>query len=304
MSLKCPLCNAHDIVYFTEAIDYMNLKNDKLYHAYKCNHCNLLFQYPFPKPEEFNSMYMDNYYAHVEDNNLPFVLRYLDSLLKGDFKSKIYSPLKKSLYPYFSILQDANKILDIGCGKGLFLDVMKNNGKETYALEPNVNAANILQKKGHNTVQGFISDSNFEENYFELVTGFQVFEHIDDPDSFLQGIYKILKPNGYFIIEMPNGESNQAKNKKFWVNLDLPRHVLLHSPKSIISLAKKYNFEISVLTRVSPSDIKITYFRKHNINSPLKQKIYSYLLLPKILYQYIFKSSKGSLLIAILKKPN
>ncbi len=297
---KCPLCNNKNVSLHTISKDYQNENNQMEYKAFRCSDCNVVFQYPFPKEEDFNEIYSEDYYAHTEEDNTPILTKLLSSLLQG--KKRIFSPLKHSIYPYFDIIKNAEKVLDIGCGKGLFLDVLKAQGKKTYGLEPDTNAVKILKQKGHHAIQGNISASTYDDNYFDLITMFQVFEHIEDPASLLKEVYRILKPGGSFILETPNSDSNLAANKNFWRALEFPRHLILHSPKSIKELLTKTGFQSDIFVRVSPTDIKETFFLKKEIKSVRSKSLYSKLLLPYIIFQYLFNAKEGSLLIAIAKK--
>jgi len=300
----CPICSNQDVVFYTKSRDPQIKSDTKFYYAYKCTKCDIVFQSPFPSKEDFDKIYPKNYYAHSNDNvSIPLLLKFLDFLLQEKWTSKLLSPLKRSVYPHYDIIKNANRVLDIGCGKGLFLDILKKHGKDTHALEPDEGATKILKEKGHNVCQGDISKSNYDDNYFDLITAFQVFEHIDNPNYFLKEVYRILKPGGFLIIEMPNINSHLASFKDKWVNLDLPRHLILYTPTSIKQLLDSHSFKSETTTRVSPSDIKYTYLRRKNIKSPAKNRLYSYLLLPTIFFQYIFKAKKGSLLISIAKKP-
>lgn len=297
---QCPLCNTKEVFFFTIARDYQNMHNQNEYKAYRCSECSIIFQFPFLGKEIFDEIYPEDYYAHVEDGGIPFLTKLLDDFLHG--KNNLYSPLKHSLYPYFLNIKQANKVLDIGCGKGLFLDVLKANGKETYGLEPDRNAVDILKKKGHHATMGDISASAYEDNFFDLITMFQVFEHLENPSEVIREIYRILKPGGTFILETPNIESSLAKNKKFWRALEFPRHLMLHSPKSVEKLLSAGNFQPKIYTRTSPTDIKETFFLKKKIRSLKVKRLYSIILLPYIVSQYFFNARKGSLLIAVAIK--
>lgn len=297
---QCPLCHKKEIFIFAIAKDYQNVQDKTGYKAYKCSECNIVFQYPFPEKENFDQMYPEDYYAHTETGSIPLATRLLRSSLKG--KDNFYFLFKYYRYPYLNEIKKSLKVLDIGCGKGLFLDAMKSNGKETYGLEPDENAVKILKKKGHHAIQGYISESNFDDNFFDLITMFQVFEHLENPSEVLREIYRILKPGGTLVFETPNVNSTPAKNKNFWRGLEFPRHLILHSPDSVKKLLEKENFKPKIATRISPFDIKETFILKNNIDDIWKKKLYSKLLLPYILLQYMFNHKKGSLLIAIAKK--
>ena len=296
----CPLCGSAHVLLFTIAKDYQNPHDEKAYYAYSCVPCQLLFQFPFPKAEDFDAIYPADYYAHVNDEAIPFLTRLLTSFLRGE--KKLLSFVRPSLFPYFEEIKQSETVLDIGCGKGLFLDVLKAQGKKTYGLEPDAHAVQILAEKGHQAMQGETSYANYPDNFFDLVTMFQVFEHIEKPVETLHEIYRIIKPGGYFVLETPNIKSKLAKNANKWRSLELPRHVILHSPHSVNKLLKQEGFQPKIFVRVSPTDIKETIYLKKNITTSFVKKATALLLLPYIGYHYLFHPSEGSLLIAIAKK--
>jgi 2-polyprenyl-3-methyl-5-hydroxy-6-metoxy-1,4-benzoquinol methylase len=297
--VNCPLCKKSNTFLYTVTKDYQKPAGNR-YNAYKCPDCNIIFQNPFPLETDFDNLYPDNYYAHVESEQIPFLTRMLQSFLQG--KARLFAFfLSKRLFPYLDIVKKSHKILDIGCGKGLFLDVLKKLGKETHGLEPDVNAMKILEKHGH----CFHKDiSSIESDSFDVVTMFQVFEHLEEPEVWIREISRILKSGGSFILETPNAASRLAKNKNFWRALEFPRHLILHSPNSIRQLFASKNLQTQVLTRVSPTDIKETFFLKRNIKSSGMKKVLSFCLLPYILLQYVFNAGNGSLLIVMSKKIN
>jgi 2-polyprenyl-3-methyl-5-hydroxy-6-metoxy-1,4-benzoquinol methylase len=296
--LKCPLCQSNRVFLYTLAKDYQNRNNTTGYKAYKCPDCCIIFQHPFPSKTDFDDLYPDDYYAHVEDGQIPFLTRLLKSFLQGKHKILAFFTCN-SLFPYFDVIEKSHKVLDIGCGKGIFLDVLKSLGKETHGLEPDANAAKILEKHGH---QFHRDISEIEDNAFDLVSMFQVFEHIEDPAPLIREIVRILKPGGYFISETPNAASKLAENKNHWRALEFPRHLILHSPKSIEQLFEKENFQTKIWIRVSPTDIRESFFLKRNLQSPVAKKLCAICLLPYTFFQYFFNAKNASLLISVSKK--
>lgn len=77
-------------------------------------------------------------------------------------------------------------------------------------------------------------------------------EHQKDLGFLIKKIFKILKPNGYLVIEVPNSESTQAKlAKKNWLYWDTPRHINHFSIKSISKLLLNNNFKIKKIKTFS-----------------------------------------------------
>jgi len=305
--IKCPICDCSNVVLFAKTKDYQNLDDKRDYYSYKCTSCNILFQYPFPKKEDFDIIYKDNYYAHVENEKIPFSMKILDFLFKHPLIANIVKPFVVKIYPYFDIIKDSKKILDIGCGKGTFLNMLRKHNKETYGIEPDINANKILEKNGHIAIEGDILSSNFNDNFFDVITLFQVFEHIETPSAFLQETSRILKPGGYLIIGTPNIDSNLAiKYKNYWRSLELPRHVILHSPMSLYNLLDKLKFKTKIYIRVSPWDIKSSSILNKSSDLSTKSNIikisFKFCLFLNILFNLLFKNNSGSLLTTISQK--
>jgi hypothetical protein len=72
------------------------------------------------------------------------------------------------------------------------------------------------------------------------------FEHMSDPVSAFQPLYRLLKPDRYILIRIPTVSSFAwRKYRSNWLGLDAPRHLFLHSTKSIELLAEKTGFELT-----------------------------------------------------------
>ena len=97
-------------------------------------------------------------------------------------------------------------LLDIGCGEGAFLDLARSAGMSVTGVELNLQAAEVCRGKGH-TVQTrplkeLLGDGTFPR--FDLVTIFQVLEHVSDPVGFLTDAAQLLRPGGILSVAVPN----------------------------------------------------------------------------------------------------
>lgn len=101
-------------------------------------------------------------------------------------------------------------VLDVGCDDGkLTLQFAQKIGtKNIYGVDVVKNKLTIAKKRG---IKTFIADLNeklpFENNFFDVITGNQVIEHIAYLDVFMEELYRILKPGGYIIISTENASS-------------------------------------------------------------------------------------------------
>lgn len=97
-----------------------------------------------------------------------------------------------------------NKIVaDIGCGGGSFLDFVKGVASQTIAIEPSKIYRKGLMEKGHNTY-AYISNAREDyKNAVDVITSFDVIEHVENPEQFLRDAYDLCNSQGQIIIGTP-----------------------------------------------------------------------------------------------------
>jgi 2-polyprenyl-3-methyl-5-hydroxy-6-metoxy-1,4-benzoquinol methylase len=300
MAVICPLCKK-EMILFAKNKDIQKNSGEELYSAFECKNCNILFQYPFWKSEETTGFYQSNYYAHTDNLKLPRSLRILDFYMKNNFFSKLLSPfIRRKLFPYYQGILNSKKVLDIGCGKGSFLDLMKKYNKKTYGIEPSDQAKAIATRKGHIIIDKTFFYSSEKELKFDLITMFQVAEHLSVQEIFEENIfskiYDLLEEGGQLVIETPNYECNYAKKfKSDWRALELPRHLVIFSPKSISKILNDKGFMVNVYIRVSPIDVKESFRLKYKDNK-IKNSLFKFLAFCKI----AFSQKKNSSLLTVV----
>jgi 2-polyprenyl-3-methyl-5-hydroxy-6-metoxy-1,4-benzoquinol methylase len=94
-------------------------------------------------------------------------------------------------------------VLDVGCGYGAFLDEARTAGLQTHGIELNKRAREKAASKGHKVVDFFLQDLDASLQY-DLVTAFQVLEHVEDPVQFLRLMARVVRPGGYLSVAVPN----------------------------------------------------------------------------------------------------
>lgn len=97
------------------------------------------------------------------------------------------------------------RLLDFGCGWGFFLDAAREKGWEIHGLEPLPGHALYTRGKvGANVITDILRDDTFPDDYFDVITAFQVFEHLPDPAGDLARLSCALRPGGIMLVEVPN----------------------------------------------------------------------------------------------------
>lgn len=217
----CPVCQEESNFKFIR--DFSSQRGN--FSLYECVKCYVQFWEPFrsPGPEWYKAQ---KKYATKEPR-----------LYRGYHKKFL------SLYPTFP---EGTKILDVGCGRGELLQELRKRGCECWGVdfdELTIRAAKErlrLQNLFSMDLIEFLGKKDLPE--FDIITSFEVIEHLDDPLSFLQGIKKHLKKSGKIILSTPSRE-RLMPDEYSW---DFPpTHLSRWNEEAIATLAKKINFEIS-----------------------------------------------------------
>jgi SAM-dependent methyltransferase len=146
-------------------------------------------------------------------------------------------------------------IVDVGCGRGDYLKLMRDLGWKVLGIELNPVVANITRNKGIPVFQGTLNDAKLTEGSADFVTLSHVIEHLPEPLMVIDEVFRILKNCGKLVIHTPNAQSlcHQVFRKNSY-HLDPPRHLFIFSPKSIKLLFERSKFKkftIKTLTRAA-----------------------------------------------------
>ncbi|NVM20231.1 MAG: class I SAM-dependent methyltransferase [Desulfobacterales bacterium] len=137
------------------------------------------------------------------------------------------------------------RLLEIGCYVGAFLNMAKQNGWTCYGIEPSFVISDYAMKTyGINVFPGFLAESDFQSNFFDVVAMFHVLEHLPSPRKELREIHRILKPDGLLVIEVPNIEHPLHRLIKRPQWLFVPGHFYYFAPQTLGKLLNAEEFEV------------------------------------------------------------
>ncbi|WP_025744050.1 class I SAM-dependent methyltransferase [Aquimarina pacifica] len=200
---------------------------------------DMLVTSPKPEEKEIHKYYQsEDYISHTDAKRSLFEKMY--------HIVKVFS-LKKKTKLITRLNKGTGSLLDIGAGTGDFLMVAKNKGWFVEGVEPSDQAKELAIDKGV-TLQD--DTSNLDSESFDIITMWHVLEHVPNPKDQIKELRRLLKPNGFAVIAVPNFKSYDATYyKSFWAAYDVPRHLWHFSKKAV---QKLFLEEEMILEKILP----------------------------------------------------
>ena len=205
----------------------------------QCQSCGLVFSKNVPSKEDLYKFY----------NNYGL----------GSYLSPLTIKRYNELLDEFESYRKTNKILDVGCGVGYFLDEAKKRGWEVYGNELSDKAVEVCQNKNINCTLGELDANNFAEDSFDVITSFEVIEHMNRPKAEIAAFYKILRKGGLVYLTTPNFNSLLRFRLKSAYNIiTFPEHLTYYTPKTIHKIFKLSGFKKE---KIETTGLSLTRFR-------------------------------------------
>ena len=232
---QCPLCKCTWMDWLFNSTD-VTQSTCRTFAVVRCCRCNVFSLQPRPQPHEILSLYPQNYQpfkGHEED---------LNCFSRWSYR-RHYGYRRRAVC---QAKPGGGRLLDVGCGTGSFLsELQRAGGWQTMGIDINQSAVGVACRRGVNARRGELSALDLPTSSFDVVTMWEVIEHVLDPRKTLVEIRRILKPEGVLLLSTPNGESWQARLwGVHWPGWDIPRHLQVFSLPTLRQLLRYTGFEI------------------------------------------------------------
>jgi SAM-dependent methyltransferase len=218
---------------------------DKLYRLERCSVCTCVWLLAPPPPEEMGVHYDESYHRNIAASGES------DAGARWQKHRDLISQLKQS-----------GSILDIGCNSGGFLSTMNRSAWKLHGIEiePSM-AQKAKQATGAEVFVGDVMKAPFPDESFDVITCFDVLEHVYEPRDMLMKVRAWLKPGGVFYTVLPNIDSWESRLfGGYWYGLELPRHLFHFSPTSLRYVMDSLGFEeVHLKTRTSYVELSLGY---------------------------------------------
>jgi SAM-dependent methyltransferase len=176
-----------------------------------------------------------------------------------------------------------NRILDVGCGMGFFLDEAHKRNWEVHGTEYTDEAIEMCKGKNINMHKGDLDGINFADMEFDVITSFEVIEHVKNPQEHVIKMTSLLRKGGIIYITTPNFNSlNSRILKDKWNVISYPEHLNYFSKLSLDALMTSNGFKrLSLRTEgISPGRLfksrqgeKMDFSNEENIDERLRSSI-------------------------------
>jgi SAM-dependent methyltransferase len=233
----CPVCGQADAREWLQAPDRLHGRQEK-YRLVRCPACSLVWLSNPPKPAEMHLHYTGAYHKLISAG--------------GENSPERWRDRKAALAPH----KQSGTLLDLGCSSGSFLQSLRSASWELSGIEMSADSARSTEaRSGAKVFVGDILEASFPPEAFDVITCFDVLEHLYEPRRVMAKVGEWLKPGGIFYVLVPNIDSAEAHVfRTYWHGLELPRHLFHYSPASLKFLAQSAGLrEVSLETRRNPA---------------------------------------------------
>lgn len=260
-NIKCNLCGNDDYTVIYPAIkSATEVPIESRYSAAKgvpcadqvvrCKHCSLVYINPRPRSDTI-----------------------IDAVSAGEDEVYVSQP-KGRMVTFEKGLEllhkyaKPGKLLDVGCAAGFFVNVAKKAGWDARGVEPNTWLCEFGNKTyGLSNLPMTLDKAKFAPNTFDVVTLWDVFEHMPDPRSQLKIVNKVMKPDGILIVSYPEWGSIQRKasGRKWWFLLS--HHLFYFDKKTISRMLREEGFSV-LKTKMHWQQLQLGYMMTmfHKLN--------------------------------------
>jgi SAM-dependent methyltransferase len=230
VSEPCPVCGHVGAREWLRASDRFHGRQEK-YKLMRCPGCLLVWLSDPPNPSEMHLHYTEAYHELISaaGENSP-----------GRWRDRIQM-LEKC--------KQSGTLLDLGCSSGGFMSLLKRDCWKLHGIEMSPECARRAKARtGANVFVGDILDAPFPPESFDVITCFDVLEHLYEPRRVMAHVGKWLKPGGIFYVQVPNVDSAESRVfGGYWHGLELPRHLFHYSPASLVVLAESADLQQMLL---------------------------------------------------------
>ncbi|HVG13890.1 MAG TPA: class I SAM-dependent methyltransferase [Chitinophagaceae bacterium] len=233
---ECPVCRKRNINPLLTVTDHSVSKENFV--IWQCADCTLRFTQDVPDEESIGVYYKSPDYISHSNTDKGFINKMYQ-------KVKLFTLEQKAKLIRDKTGKHTGSLLDMGCGTGSFLHVMKGKGWRVKGIEPDYDA----RKMAHDLYGVQVDEPSIlpelSAGSFDAITLWHVLEHVHELNGYVAKLKEILKPDGRLFIAVPNYQSLDAAIYRLqWAAYDVPRHLYHFNPKAVEELMNRNGLQI------------------------------------------------------------
>ncbi len=235
---SCPACGETGMHTLFSATDRLYQTTGKNFYVVECTGCRLMRLFPQPTPMELGQYYPEEYWYAPADDSVTHIEEMYRRIVLRDHVNFVEKAIAHSG-------TDGN-VLDVGCGGGLFLALMRERGHKGIGLDFSLSAAAMAWERfAVPAMCATLTRVPLPDASCKTITMFHVLEHLYDPMAYLEAAHRLLTPGGRLVVQVPNAACWQfLLFGKDWNGVDVPRHLINFRDTELVSLLEHCGFEV------------------------------------------------------------
>ncbi len=208
-------------------------REPRVFNLLRCSKCGLVMTLPRLARPALEAYYQPEYWGRVDADDPAWVRR--DQASRTSFLERF---------------RQSGRILDVGCGLGLFLLALDPERWDRYGLEVMPAAYREAQRRlgTDRIITGDLSAATQPGLQFDVITFWDVLEHLPDPAAALRQASRLLRPGGLLLVRAPNFASYLARRfGADWYELSLPYHLFHFTPATLTRMLEASGFKVRML---------------------------------------------------------
>jgi SAM-dependent methyltransferase len=235
---SCLLCGNSGATTVAHGSDRLYHTTSRQFDVVRCAGCGLLRLDPLPTPDELRGYYPSNYWFAPDTSTAGRMEEAWRRLVLRDHVRFVSQAMASSTAK--------GPLLDVGCGGGLFLGMMRERGHRVVGLDFSREAAAVAWRQQQTpAVVAEFASAPLRSGSFAAITMFHVMEHLYDPRGYVAAARNLLAPDGRLIVQVPNAASWQCRLLgRAWNGMDVPRHLFDFRDSDLAKLLEQGGFEV------------------------------------------------------------
>jgi 2-polyprenyl-3-methyl-5-hydroxy-6-metoxy-1,4-benzoquinol methylase len=243
----CLLCGGRRWSSLVEAPDTTTGGTGLWFAVVQCEDCGLCFTNPRPSPGAIEQFYPEVYRPH----HAPHPRR------RSRWRLRLPAAWRHRGKEYHMLAwHGQGRLLDFGCGCGVFLEQMHRQGWQVTGVDISAAAVRRIRSElGLHAVVGSLPHPELQPGSLDVITMWHSLEHVHAPLTVLRDAYRLLVPGGLLLVAVPNVDSLPFRwFGQAWYGLDLPRHLTHFAPWTLQLMLERAGFRVGPIRMVRHSD--------------------------------------------------